>query len=170
MKKSKIKNQTIAIVDSTMYQKEVSYYLMLLVLVLTGALVFTSCSSKQKTLQQSANATTVITYKKERSRGNKLPLYTIEVLDNKTVRYTGTANVPFIGERIIELNRAEYKAILEQFQSSDFKSFESTYKGNKRDLPLTSITFEGHKITYQEVACPTALQALASAVEEVVEK
>ena len=133
-------------------------------------LISTNCSSKQKPMQDAATATSLITYKKERSRGNRLPLYTIEILDNGMARYTGTANVPFIGERLIELDKKEYQAIVDQFKAASFSDFETSYKGKLRDIPLTSITYGGHKVTYQEMACPKNLRQLVALVEGVVEK
>ncbi len=170
MKKSNVKNQTIVIVESDTYKLSAYYFLILIFLFLTGFLLFTGCSSKQKSLKKTETATAVIIYTKERSRGNRLPLYTIEVLDNKTVRYTGIANVPSIGERLIELKKADYQSLLQSFQAAKFNEFDTVYKGKKRDLPLTSITYNNHKVTYQEVACPKSLQALVSRIEKAVEK
>jgi len=133
-------------------------------------IITTNCSSKQKPMQDVATATSLITYEKERSRGNRLPLYTIEILDNGMARYTGIANVSFIGERLIELDKQEYKDIVDRFESGSFSDFETSYKGKLRDIPLTSITYGGHKITYQEVACPKNLQQLVALVEGVVKK
>ena len=37
-----------------------------------------------------------------------------------------------------------------------------------RDLPLTSISYKGHKVSYQEGACPDKLAKLAALMEDLV--
>lgn len=127
-----------------------------------------SCQTQQKQLQKAALATSLITYTKERGRGMKKPVYTIEVLSSKAIKYTGVANVPVIGERIIDLDAKAYDTLLTSFKASDFKQFEPVYKGKMRDLPLTAITFEEHKVTFQEEVCPEKLEKLARQIENLV--
>ena len=141
--------------------------LLLSVLLLIGSTLI-SCSTKQKIVQEPSQASVLITYEKKRSRGNRLPLYTIEVLENKSIRYTGIANVDPIGERIIELQNAPYETIKKKVKATDFKNLQPTYMGNKRDLPLTAITYGGHTVTYQEEACPKTVIALANFLEEAI--
>ena len=137
----------------------------------------TNCTSKQQVIQK-ANSTnilkeatpanTLITYSKVRGRGNRRPLYTIEILDSKKVKYTGIANVPNIGEEIKALSEKKYKKIVQQFEAADFKAFKESYKTKMRDLPLSRIAFEGHTITYQEAACPSELRILTDLIEGLV--
>lgn len=129
---------------------------------------FFSCANRQKNLQKPTNSPVVITYEKERTRGLKNSLFKMELLENQTVKYTGLANVPVIGERNITINHTTYTAILEQFQNTNFTTFETVYKGRLRDLPLTSITFKAHKVTYQEEACPKQLNKLAKLIEDLI--
>ena len=127
-----------------------------------------NCTSKQQVIKEAKPASTLITYSKVRGRGMTKPLYTIEVLDSKEVKYTGIANVPEIGEQISSIKAKEYAAILDQFQSADFQSFEESYKTRMRDLPLSRIAFEGHTVTYQEAACPSELRVLTDLIEGLI--
>ena len=137
-----------------------------------------NCTSKQQVIQkvndtvilkEATPVNTLITYSKVRGRGNMRPLYTIEVLDSKEVKYTGIANVPNIGEQISALSEKEYTKIVQQFEAADFKAFKESYKTKMRDLPLSRIAFEGHSVTYQEAACPSELRVLTDLIEGLVE-
>ena len=132
------------------------------------AQIFFSCANHQEKLQKLTNPQVIVTYEKERTRGLRNPLFKMELLENQTVKYTGLANVPVIGERTITINHTTYTAILEQFQSTNFIAFDTVYKGRLRDLPLTSITFKAHKVTYQEEACPNQLNKLAKLIEHLI--
>jgi len=129
---------------------------------------FFSCSTNQKKLQKSTNPKVIVLYEKERTRGLRNPLFKMELLENQTLKYTGLANVPVIGERKITIDHTIYKIILDQFQGADFTAFDTTYKGRMRDLPLTSISFKGHKVTYQKEACPSPLNKLATLMENLI--
>ena len=128
-----------------------------------------NCTSKQQAIKEAEPAKTLITYSKVRGRGMTKPLYTIEVLDSKEVKYTGIANVPKIGEHLSPLSKKEYTAILKQFESSNFNTFKESYKTRIRDLPLSRIAYEGHTITYQEAACPSELRVLTDLIEGLVD-
>jgi len=131
-----------------------------------------SCTSKQQVIKEAKltkPASTLITYSKVRGRGMTKPLYTIEVLDSKEVKYTGIANVPKIGAQVTPIKGKEYAAILKQFQAADFKAFKESYKTKMRDLPLSRIAFEGHTITYQEEACPSELRILTDLIEGLID-
>lgn len=134
----------------------------------------TSCTSKQKAnsttmLKEVKSANTLITYAKVRGRGMTKPLYTIEVLDSKEVKFTGIANVPKIGEQIRAISEKKYTKIVNQFKAAEFKAFQESYKSRIRDLPLSRITYEGHTVTYQEAACPSELRVLTDLLEELGE-
>lgn len=127
--------------------------------------IFFSCSSEKKVLQKADDSPTLITYSKERTRGQRKPLYSIELLAINAVKYKGIANVPIIGERIIPISKKEHHQILQQFKAANFTTFDQVYKGKMRDLPLSSITFQQHKITYQESVCPAPIEKLARLME-----
>ncbi len=129
---------------------------------------FFSCASQQKKLPQITDAPALITYQKERTRGLRNPLFTVELLESEAVRYIGIANVPVIGEKIITIDHTSYNAILAQFEAANFTSFKTVYKGKMRDLPLTSITFKEHTVTYQEGVCPKELRQLAKLMEKFI--
>jgi len=107
--------------------------LLAFIFFMVGANLF-SCSTKQKAVQNVADASVLI--------------------------------VATMGEQIIELQNAQYKAIMKAVKETDFNNLKKSYKGKLRDLPLTSITYKGHKVTYQQAACPDKLQVLASLLEE----
>lgn len=130
--------------------------------------IFFSCSSEKKALQKATGSPTLITYSKERTRGMKKPLYSIELLETNAVKYKGIANVPIIGERIIPISKKKHNQIVEQFKAANFTNFNQVYKGKMRDLPLTSITFQQHKITYQESVCPAPIEKLAKLMEDLM--
>lgn len=127
-----------------------------------------SCSNQQKALQKITAATPIITLEKERTRGDRAPRYKVEIFDKKVMKYTGLANMPVIGERILELKKEEFEAILNQLSTIDFKQLESNYQGGKRDLPLTSISYQEHKVTYNQDNCPKQLNGLATSIEKMV--
>jgi len=129
---------------------------------------FFSCATKSKNSSKIVDSPVLITYSKEGTRGLRNPLYTIEILEGKVAKYTGIANVPVIGERLIELDKKEYQTIIQKFEGANFTAFETVYKGKMRDLPLTSITFNKHKITYQPAVCPEKLMDLAEIMERLV--
>ena len=129
---------------------------------------FFSCAAKSKNIAKMANGSVLITYSKERTRGLRNPLYTIEILEGKVAKYTGIANVSVIGERLIELDKKQYNAILQKIEAADFSTLETVYKGRMRDLPLTSITYKAHKVTYQQAVCPDKLSTLAEIIEDLV--
>jgi len=132
-------------------------------------LSFTSCSPQEKKLQKMVDSTTIVTYTKERGRGTKKPIYTLEILESKTLKYTGILNVPVVGERIIPIETADYEKIVQALKTANFEEFESVYKGKMRDLPLTSITYQGHKVTYQDEVCPKKLGGLAEWIEGLID-
>ncbi|MFK7980674.1 MAG: DUF6438 domain-containing protein [Saprospiraceae bacterium] len=148
------------------FSKSSSFLLSLGLFFMTQS--FFSCATNQKKLQKLTNSQVIVTYEKERTRGLKNPLFKMELQENQIVKYTGLANVPVIGERKITIDRTTYAAILEQFQSTDFAAFDTVYKERLRDLPLTSITFKAHKVTYQEVACPKSPNKLAKLMEDLI--
>ena len=129
---------------------------------------FFSCATKPKNISKMADSPVLVTYSKERTRGLRNPLYTIEILEGKVAKYTGIANVPVIGERIIALDKKQYTAILQKIEAADFAALETVYKGKMRDLPLTTITFKAHKVTYQQAVCPEKLSQLAKMIESLV--
>ncbi len=135
---------------------------------LIAFVVLSSCSSKQQVRKEVRPTSTMVTYSKVRGRGMKKPLYTIELLDSKEVKYTGIANVPQIGVRINPITEKKYAVILKQFQAADFKAFKETYKSKMRDLPLSRIAFDGHTVTYQEAECPSELRVLVDLMEGLV--
>ena len=77
--------------------------LFLVLSIFTGTQLLSSCTSKKEVLEQTADAAVVITYIKVRGRGTKRPIYTLEILDSKMIRYTGQLNVPVIGEQLIPI-------------------------------------------------------------------
>ena len=121
---------------------------------------FFSCASKFQNLVKATNSATIITYEKEKSRGNLLPLFSMEFKEGKVVKYTGIANVPVMGEHIIEMKEKEFDHLINQFKAVNFNAFEKVYKGRIRDLPLTSISYDNHKVTFQKEACPEKLDEL----------
>lgn len=129
---------------------------------------FFSCATQQKSLSKMVDSSVLITYSKERTRGLRNPLYTIEILEGKVAKYTGIANVPVIGERIIALDKKQYTTILQKVEAANFTALETVYKGKMRDLPLTSITFKAHKVTYQQAVCPDKLNPLVKMIEDLV--
>ena len=151
--------------SSSKFKLNLPLFLITLFVFIQG---LSSCQTQQKKLQKAGLASTLITYTKERGRGMKKPVYTFEIMSSKVMKYTGVANVSVIGERIIDLDAKAYDALLANFVASDFKEFESVYKGRMRDLPLTSITFEEHKVTFQEEACPDKLEKLAQQIESLI--
>ena len=62
-----------------------------------------------------------------------------------------------------------YDHIITQYNAANFKAFEASYKSRMRDLPLTSISYKGHKVSYQERACPDKLAKLAALMESLVQ-
>lgn len=127
-----------------------------------------SCSNKQKKLQKVSTTAPIIILEKERTRGDRVPRYKVEIFQEKVAKYTGLANVSVLGERIIELEKKEFEAILKQLETIDFKTLEASYKGGMRDLPLTSISVLEQKVTYSQDNCPKQLNELAASIEKIV--
>lgn len=127
-----------------------------------------SCSNQQKELQKITESDPIITLEKQRTRGGRIPRYKVEIFKEKVVRYTGLANVSVMGTQLIELEKAEYAAILKQLELADFKALKNNYKGGMRDLPLTSISVGGQEVTYNQDNCPKQLSDLASTIENIV--
>lgn len=123
-----------------------------------------SCTPKNANLQNSKSKT-LLTYEKERTRGDRSPRYSIEVLNNGYVKYNGHANVLFLGERMFKLEKKEFNRIIKAFENTNFDQFEPTYKGGMRDLPLTSITFQGHKVSFRKENSPEKLEQLSELIE-----
>ncbi len=145
-----------------------SSHLFLVISLFVFAQVFFSCVAKPKNVAKMADGPVVITYSKERTRGLRNPLFTIEIMEEKVAKYTGIANVSVIGERIITLDQKTYHAILQKFETANFTTLEPVYKGKMRDLPLTSVTYNKHKVTYQQAVCPKQLRELAEMIENLV--
>lgn len=127
-----------------------------------------SCSNKQQNLQKIATTEPIIILEKERTRGDRVPRYKVEIFKEKAAKYTGLANVSVMGEQLMELEEKEYEAILKQLEKADFNNLETSYKGGMRDLPLTSIRIGEQKVTYNQDNCPKQLSGLALAIEKIV--
>jgi len=127
-----------------------------------------SCSNKQIDLQKVAATEPIITLEKQRTRGDRVPRYKIEIFKEKVAKYTGLANVTVMGEQLMELDKKEYEAILKQLETADFKTLKTSYKGGMRDLPLTSIRMAAQKVTDNQDNCPKQLSGLALAIEKIV--
>ncbi len=136
--------------------------------ILMASLSIFSCSNKQQNLQKVTTTEPIITLEKERTRGDRIPRYKVEIFKDKVAKYTGLANVAVMGEQLIELEKEEYAAILKQLETADFKTLKTNYKGEMRDLPLTSISIDGQKVTYNQDNCPKQLNDLAMAIEKIV--
>lgn len=136
--------------------------------LLMASLSIFSCSNKQQNLQKVVTAEPILIYEKERTRGDRVPRYKVEFFDKQVMKYTGLANVSLMGEQVIEIEKGEFNAILKQLEITNFKTLASSYKGGMRDLPLTSISFDHHKITYNKENCPKELNSLATTIEKMV--
>lgn len=131
---------------------------------------FLNCANQQKQIQKMEDAAVQIIYKKERTRGMRNPIFTIELLENRVVKYTGIANVSVIGEKMITIDRTTYNKIITEFQAAHFTKFRASYKGKMRDLSLTTLIYQDHSVTYQEEVCPKKLEDLAKMMENLVNK
>lgn len=110
----------------------------------------------------------IIKYDKMVLRCGTCKDYKIDILSNQRANYTGEANMPVLGLRNIDIKQATFKEIKTAFESSDFTKFEKRYMGRLPDLPVSVITYNNHRVQYQEDACPPKLKALVKLVEKLI--
>jgi len=108
-----------------------------------------------------------VTYSKGKGYSSSRPQYSIEIT-NRTVEYRGIANVSAIGTRTFKISDSELKKIKNAFNQSNFLSFDELYMGSIRDLPLTTIVYNNHKVRYQEREIPGKLKELADLLDQLV--
>lgn len=118
-----------------------------------------SCSSLKTN-----NTDFQISYFKAKGRQLKKPHFKINIKGN-SVYYNGIANMEVLGEHNFKLSKTEFKKIKDVFEQSEFNKFKILYMGKYRDLPITTITFKGHEIRFQETAAPEKLKNLAVLLE-----
>lgn len=145
--------------------------LLVLMMVLLG-LVLLGCASKNKT----ASKTTTkeldeplfqISYKLSKGRSRINPSYTIK-LNGSEVFYVGQDNIPVLGERVFTLSNEEFQLIRQAYQESDFTSLEEDYSGRFRDLPVSTLEYQGHKVKFIDREAPEALLKLAGLLRGLV--
>ncbi len=131
------------------------------------SLIMFSCSRKGK-IDNNVDDFQV-TLKTNRGRSKARPQYNIS-LDGRKVSYNGIANMDSMGEKSFEISKANYSKIRKAFLESNFTSFKNEYKGRMRDLPMPTLTYNGHIVRYQEREAPPELLNLANLMKELIPK
>lgn len=136
-----------------------------LLAIMTISIVLTSCSSKSKV--QSTEDAFDVTYKITKGRSKTKPAFSM-VLDSHNVLYNGIANMSVMGEKSYKLDQEKFNNLNVAFKSSNFKKFESEYMGRMRDLPIATLSYNGHSVRYQKREAPAALIVLDKMMDELV--
>lgn len=82
--------------------------------------------------------------------------------------YVGRENVGVIGEQVFTLASEEFELMKQAFDESDFASFDVDYLGRFRDIPISTLEYQGHKVKFIDREAPEELMKLASLLRRLV--
>ncbi|MDA0779171.1 MAG: DUF6438 domain-containing protein [Bacteroidetes bacterium] len=122
-------------------------------------LLFGSCFSVKSGFQ--------VKYNTFKAKKPTAPHYTLEIKKD-SVYYNGIANVNILGKRSVKISKVELQNLKEAFEKNNFLSLNETYQGNKRDIPVTSIFYKNHTVTFQKEYAPEQLKEINNVLENLV--
>lgn len=108
-----------------------------------------------------------ISYKVSKGRSPVRPAFNLEIKD-KEVLYNGIANMEVAGIKSFEMTEAQFDEINKAFSESKFQSFEESYIGRMRDLPIFTLVYNDHSVRYQKREASEKLLSLAQLVENLI--
>jgi len=108
-----------------------------------------------------------VSYIKSKGRSQNKPYYSLDIIGN-SFNYNGIANMSLLGKHTFKVSKNTLNTLKKAFKESDFNTFEESYIGNTRDLPLTYITYDNHETSYQHREAPEKLKKLANLIENLL--
>ena len=108
----------------------------------------------------------IITYSKSRCFG-RCPVYDLYIFDDGKVLYSGIENVSKIGNHESSISQQELGEIKSLLNNIDLKSNQNQLV---RDMPVTTLIFNGDKITYNETKIPEDFQAINNLIKNIKRK
>ena len=73
------------------------------------------------------------------------PIYTIKVYEGGYVHFDGRKHIDKLGTYHKTLSKAEYAAMVEKFETSNFTQFKDEYKSDIPDLPMVRLSYKNEK-------------------------
>ncbi|MBS9766898.1 MAG: hypothetical protein KGV44_05095 [Flavobacteriaceae bacterium] len=96
------------------------------------------------------------------------PVYTVELLSNKTIVYKGVKNVEPLGEKVVHLSDAQYQRFINEIEALPFADYKLEYGQNIRDVAFFYITCKGKKIKTTQGKVPKKLSEVIQKIEKIV--
>ena len=142
-----------------------------LTIVLSGLLLFglISCFAIKEKKSAENGPDILASYSKGPCFG-KCPVFEFLVFENGEAIYIGEKNVARIGTYTATLDSTQMSTLKNAFEKSGFSSFKGEYLSNISDLPIISIQYRQKVCDFHKRKAPEALWALASQLEEYIEK
>ncbi len=98
----------------------------------------------------------------------RCPVYTIELLSNKTIVYNGIKNVEQLGEKVVRLSDIQYQEFMQKIEALPFADYKLEYGQNIRDIALIFVTYKGKKIKMTQGKVPEKLLEVIRKFENIL--
>lgn len=100
------------------------------------------------------------------------PVYTMNIYNNRYVKFVGKENTKRLGTYAKMLEKAEYKALVAAFDKANFYNYQNVYESNIADLPQIIISYAKDGMTKTVAGKrerPEELHKLQFQLEKIVE-
>ena len=138
-----------------------------ILLALIGIVIFVITINACKTKEIIETEDFRITYEIGSGKSKVKPAYSIS-LNNNTIEYNGIKNMQVLGKHSYDISKQVLDDIITSFDNSNFSSFKTEYKGRMRDLPISTISYQGHTIKFQHREAPAELIQLVDLVKDLI--
>ena len=131
-------------------------------IILLTLILSTSCNSVKVNSEKP-----YIQLTKKRCFG-KCPVYDLFIYKNGNVRFNGIDNVKNKGIIEFEMSAKKFDNIKSLFSETNFKLLKSKPDKIIRDLPITELTFENKKVSFQGQEIPNEVKRIIKELESMV--
>ncbi len=98
----------------------------------------------------------------------KCPVYDLSIYANGKLVYKGFENVKNKGVVEFSISQKDLDKISKLFIESSFKTLESPATKKRRDLPTTTLTYDGVSHSYQTHTMPKKVEEIIKVLEKYI--